>query len=65
MASWLEADLHELLMDTFTGPSIRIHNYLDPSFVSKILKKKTSFEGNWAYLEYALLVLELWMRDFG
>ena len=65
LASWLVADLRELLMDTFNGSSLRISEYLDPSFVYGIVDHQTPFEGNRAYLVYALLVLELWLRDFG
>ncbi len=64
LVSWLRKDLHELLMDTVGSDSARVRYYLDSSFVDELLDGRTMGDRNWGYIVYALLVLELWLRDF-
>lgn len=64
LVSWLQNDLHELLMDTVGSGSARVRHYLDSSFVDALLNARTMGDRNWGYIVYALLVLELWLSDF-
>jgi asparagine synthase (glutamine-hydrolysing) len=61
--SWLEVDVRELIIDTLLSSSARVCDYLEASFVRDLLNKKVHKESNWAYIVYALLILELWLRE--
>lgn len=64
LRSWLENGWHELLMDTLGAGSARVKQYVSGDFVRNVLKGKEARERNWPYMLYALLVLELWLREF-
>jgi asparagine synthase (glutamine-hydrolysing) len=63
MESWLRNELRPLLMDTLDRPTARVHSYLSRDFVKELLEARAWGNHNWAYLVYALLVLELWLSD--
>jgi asparagine synthase (glutamine-hydrolysing) len=62
MASWLQGDLRPLVGDTL-GSQPLVGDYLEPSFVTDLLERRVLRDRNWAYLVYALLILELWLRE--
>ncbi len=61
--AWLNNDLRELLLDTLGSTDARVTSYLDRSFVDELIAGKIMTDRNWAYIVYALLVLELWLRE--
>jgi len=63
MESWLRNELRPLLMDMLDRPTARVHSYLSRDFVKELLEGRACGNHNWAYLVYALLVLELWLSD--
>lgn len=63
MEQWLGHELRPLLMDTIGAPTALIRGYLDSSFVDAVLRRDVLQDRNWAYIVYAWLVLELWLRE--
>jgi asparagine synthase (glutamine-hydrolysing) len=62
IAMWLQTDWREIIQDTVLSNQARVFDYLDPRFVRNLCDKLILRDRNWAYLCYALLVLELWLR---
>lgn len=62
LAAWLSGDLAELVGDTVGSPDARILDWLDGEAVRRLLAGEAYRDRNHAYLVYALLVLELWLR---
>jgi asparagine synthase (glutamine-hydrolysing) len=65
LKEWLEGDLREILGDTLGSSSARVRDLVADSFVDGLLDRTVLRDRNWAYLVYALLVLEIWLREFG
>ncbi len=63
LAAWLGNDLRDLVRDSLLGTSSRIAGYLDPTFVRAVVEGTAMTERNAPGLVYALLVLELWLRE--
>ena len=63
LRSWLQNELHELVMDTLGSETARVRDYVLGSFVDNFLKGKVLKDRNWAFMVYMLLVLELWLRE--
>jgi asparagine synthase (glutamine-hydrolysing) len=63
LASWLAGDLREPLLDTVGSPGARVRSYLDGGAIDGLLAGETFGDRNRAFLLYALLVLELWLRE--
>jgi asparagine synthase (glutamine-hydrolysing) len=59
---WLTNDLRGLAADTLLNPNAKIFTCLDQEQVRLLIKQETMNERNWAYLVYALLILELWLQ---
>jgi asparagine synthase (glutamine-hydrolysing) len=63
LASWLDGDLREPLHDTIGSPGARVRSYLDGGAIDALLTGESFGDRNRAFLLYALLVLELWLRE--
>ncbi len=63
LKSWLETDLRALMLDTVGSRGALVRSYLDGQFIDDILEQRSMVDRNWAYIAYALLVLELWLRS--
>jgi asparagine synthase (glutamine-hydrolysing) len=63
LVSWLENDLQSILMDTVGAANARVHAFVDRGWVTQLLEKRVMQDRNWGYIVFALLVLELWLRD--
>ncbi len=63
LAAWLEGDLRDLVRDALLGPNPRVGEYVEPAFVRALVEGRTMQERNRPGLIYALLVLELWLRN--
>ena len=59
---WLTDDLKDLTTDALLNPNAMIYSYLDKTQVHLLAEQKIMREKNWAYLMYALLILELWLQ---
>ncbi len=62
LAGWLASDLRPLIMETVGARDAEVKNYLDAALVDGVLAGNTLADRNVPYLQYALLVLELWLR---
>ena len=63
MTRWLKHELKPLVMDTLGASNSLVGNWLDRSYVQKLLQNENSSGVNWEYRVYSLLVLELWLRQ--
>jgi len=59
---WLDHDLREMMSDVLACNDARVLEYVDPGFVTGLLKGTALNDRNIAYLLYATLMLELWLR---
>lgn len=62
MAAWLERELAPLVQDTVVPATAKIKELLDPALVDGVMVGDGLPERNTAYLRYAFLILELWLR---
>ena len=62
LALWLRTEWRELIHEALLSNQSRVGDYLDPHFVRAVCEERTLRDRNWAYICYALLVLELWLR---
>lgn len=62
LAGWLARDLRPVLMDTVGSQSAHVRDYVDGKLIDDLLAGTALPHRNLAYLQYALLVLELWLR---
>ncbi|WP_216320885.1 asparagine synthase (glutamine-hydrolyzing) [Deinococcus aestuarii] len=60
---WLREDLRPLLHDTLGAPDARVRGWLDPAFVDALLARRVMADRHWSAVVYALLTLELWLRE--
>ena len=63
LAGWLNNELRPILTDTLASPTAEVRSYLDGAFIDALMHKEVMQDRNWAYLVYALLVLELWLQE--
>ena len=63
LAAWLDGDLRDLVHDALLAPDARIAEYVEPAFVRAVVAGRTMQERNRSGLVYALLMLELWLRE--
>jgi asparagine synthase (glutamine-hydrolysing) len=63
LAAWLQGPLREILFDTVGHPNARVRQWIDSRYVDAILNRRLLQDRNFSYLVYALLMLELWLRE--
>jgi asparagine synthase (glutamine-hydrolysing) len=63
LAAWLDGDLRDLVHDALLAPGARVAEYVEPAFVRAMVAGAAMRERNRAGLVYALLMLELWLRQ--
>lgn len=63
VARWLAEDWRAVIGDVLTVPSARVKSYVDGTAVDELVQGTRWPEKNTTYLVYALLVLELWLRE--
>jgi len=63
LASWLKGEFRPILMDTVGSKSAHVRTFLDGKFIDDVLAGETMQDRNWPYICYALMVLELWLRE--
>jgi len=65
MGKWLASDLSEILKDTLLANNARLTSYLDRTILQKAAVGTLPRHMNRTGFTYALLVLELWLRQHG
>jgi asparagine synthase (glutamine-hydrolysing) len=63
LEAWLNLELKQLLQDTLGANDARVNAWVEPAFVQSLLRGTLMRDRNWKYLVYALLILELWLRE--
>jgi asparagine synthase (glutamine-hydrolysing) len=64
LASWLKGPLREMLWDHLTGPRFLERGIASPKFVRHLLEEHQSGRRDNKTWLWALLVLEMWFRNF-
>ena len=60
---WVGEDFRQLIGDTLGSSQARVTQFLERRALDQVLAGTTLAKRNWAQLIYALLVLELWLRQ--
>jgi len=63
LANWLEGSWRQLLNDTLGASDARTLGFVDRSLILRVLDPNSFGDRNKAYISYAFLVLELWLRN--
>jgi len=63
LRAWLENDLRSILLETVGSRTALVRSYLDGEIIDDLLEQRSMTDRNWAYIVYALLVLELWLQS--
>jgi asparagine synthase (glutamine-hydrolysing) len=63
LATWFRGDLRDYLLDHIGSPSSRITSYVRPEVVAGLLRAHMAREADHDQLLWALLTLELWLRN--
>ena len=61
---WLRHELRDLAYDTLLAPRCLGRGYFRPESVQRLLDEHVCRRGNWHYLLWTLLMLELWHRTY-
>lgn len=64
LAKWFRGSLHEFLRDHLTGASFRNRGITSPEFVLHLLDEHDRGRRDNSFWLYALLMLELWFREW-
>jgi asparagine synthase (glutamine-hydrolysing) len=64
LARWLREDLFEMLRATLLDARARDRGLFDASFVRRMVDEHRTARRDWSARLWALLVLELWFREF-
>jgi len=64
LRKWVAHDLHDVLSDVLSPARIRARGLFDPEVVRNIIVENEENKADHAYLIFALLTLEVWMRTF-
>ncbi len=63
LQKWLDGELREVVRDTLGGKDALLLEWIQPDFVSRVLAGGAACARNRAQVLYALLMLELWLRE--
>ena len=63
LARWLRIDLKEMVHDLLAADAVRRRGYLNPEYVSWLIREHESRRRNLADQLFAVLMLELWSRQ--
>ncbi|WP_447972460.1 asparagine synthase (glutamine-hydrolyzing) [Nitrospira sp. Kam-Ns4a] len=63
LARWLREDLREMVGDLLAEDAVKRRGYVRPEYVRWLVREHQAGRRNFADQLYALLVLELWLRD--
>jgi len=65
LKSWLSNELRPMINDLLATPNARVRRYVTDEYVDQVVAGTTLQDRNASYLLYSLLILELWLREFG
>lgn len=63
LGSWLRGPWRPLLQDTLGAHDAKVLAYVDRALVQRVLEEDSFLDRNKAYITYAFLVLETWLRS--
>jgi asparagine synthase (glutamine-hydrolysing) len=63
LQAWMDSDFKEIAGDTLGSRGARVRDYVDGALVQGLMERTILPDRNRAALLYALLVLELWLRE--
>jgi asparagine synthase (glutamine-hydrolysing) len=63
MSDWLAGELRPLVHDLVLSPDARLLQFLSGDVVRAVMNGTAYVDRNLTYLQYAFLVLELWLRE--
>ncbi len=63
LVPWLQGPLNERVQDLLGSSEARVRGYLDGAFLDRLILGNEMMDRNWGYIVYALLVLEMWLRE--
>ena len=63
MSDWLAGDLRPMVNDLVLSSDARVLQFLDAAVVGSVMNGTAYTDRNLTYLQYAFLVLELWLRE--
>jgi asparagine synthase (glutamine-hydrolysing) len=63
LATWFRGDLRSYLIDLIASPSSRINEYVRPDLVARMVSAHMDRRGDHEQQFWALLTLELWLRN--
>jgi len=63
LATWFRGDLRSYLVDLIASPSSRINEYVRPDLVARMVSAHMDRRGDHEQQFWALLTLELWLRN--
>ncbi|MBI2824166.1 MAG: asparagine synthase (glutamine-hydrolyzing) [Planctomycetia bacterium] len=64
LRDWFRKELRELLTDALSEDTVRRRGYFKPEGVARLLREHTSGQADHVYPLWALLMLEMWLREF-
>jgi asparagine synthase (glutamine-hydrolysing) len=64
LATWLRGGLEPLLREVLLDPGVAARGFLNPGGVAALLEEHTGGRADHSYPLWALLVFELWCREF-
>jgi asparagine synthase (glutamine-hydrolysing) len=65
LKAWLQYELRPMINDLLATPNARVRRYLSDAYVDGVVAGTMLTERNASFLLYSLLILELWLREFG
>jgi asparagine synthase (glutamine-hydrolysing) len=63
LGAWFRGGLREYLMDHLTSPGARLTDYVRPQVIAKMLREHMNHEAEHHEQFWALLTLEIWLRN--
>jgi asparagine synthase (glutamine-hydrolysing) len=63
LESWLDRDLREPVRDTLGAKGALVREWVRGEWIDRLLAGRAAVEDNWPEITYALLILELWLRE--
>jgi asparagine synthase (glutamine-hydrolysing) len=63
LESWLDRDLREPVRDTLAAKDARVRQWIRGDWIDRLLAERGAARDNWPEITYALLILELWLRE--
>lgn len=64
LAKWFRGELIDLLHGTLLDDRALRRNLFEPRFLSRMVEEQTTGRRDWSNRLWALLILELWLREF-